>query len=267
MNAKQKNYQSGFGLLPVILVIFVVAAVGFATFMVFKNKTTANINDEARTERRSTENSQNNPEGELVIHNFGLDTLSSINITTDVTRDFKLSGHKGFYGFGEVLPGTPVRHNPNFEFASLKEDAVIVSAIDGVVVHINAQAESTDSEVFIQPFENSKWMIGYDHVINLNVKKGDKVKAGDRIGTPARQNNGLLRFEFQINKRNASEEVHICPSTLLESSIKDSYVQQLISMQNDWEKITGLELYNATVQNPAGCTMKEMTPAYAEGRG
>ncbi len=115
--------------------------------------------------------------------------------------------------------------------------------------------------------KQSNWIIGYDHVTDLKVQKGDKVKVGDVIGAPARQNNGLLRFEFQVNKnKNGQDGIHVCPSTLLAPAVKEAQLKQLRDMQDSWEKTTGLELYDTTKQEPTGCLMKDMTPAYAQGQ-
>lgn len=192
--------------------------------------------------------------------------MDEVNVTTAATREFVASGHKGFYIFGDILPGTPVRHNPNFEYASMKEGSKIISAIDGEVGFVKEQPDSKDYEVFLMTSENSHWVIGYDHVTNLKVKKGDKVKVGDTLGEPARQNNGLLRFEFQVNKEDGANTMHICPVTLLDKTVKNSWIEQLQTSQEKWEQVTGLELYDTAKQDPAGCLMKEMTPAYAEGR-
>lgn len=175
-------------------------------------------------------------------------------------------GLKGFYVFGEKLGGkTDTRLNPNFEYASLKSGSKVISAIDGIVAFIKEQAESKDSEVFIQPKEGSAWTIGYDHISNVVVKKGAAIKAGDTIGEPAIQNNGLFRFEIQINKDENSSTVHYCPSTLLAASVADKWLADLMAMQDKWESTTGLELYDVSSQTPTGCLKKTMTPSQAEG--
>lgn len=259
---KTKN-SSGFAVIELLIVLLVIGALVGVGLFVSRKKDSQNSDNKS-----SSSSNSNKTEAQLEIQNFGIASLDSIDVTTNATRDFTQSGHKGFYIFGDVLPGTPVRHNPNFEFASLKEGTKLISAIDGVVGFIKEQPDSKDSEVFLMPSEQSDWVIGYDHVTDLKVKKGDKVKVGDIIGAPARQNNGLLRFEFQINKNDTGQDgTHICPTTLLASSVKESWVKQLKSVQDDWEKTTGLELYDTSKQEPAGCLVKEMTPAYAQGTG
>lgn len=116
------------------------------------------------------------------------------------------------------------------------------------------------------PSEQSQWVVGYDHVTNLAVKKGDKVKVGQRIGDPVRQGNGLLRFEFQVNKEvSKSDSLSICPTTLLDPKVKLSISSQLQALQDQWEAVTGLELYSTSTQNPTGCIKQQLTPAESSG--
>jgi|GEM_PF-3006238 len=205
-------------------------------------------------------------EADMVIYNFGVPNLDAIDVTQQATRDYSASGHKGFYIFGDVLLGEPVRHNPNFEFASVKEGVQLVAAIDGIVGFVREQPDSGDYEVFLMPNEQSDWIIGYDHVVDVQVKKGDRVKVGDKLGSPARQNNGLLRYEFQVNKNDGSKDgIHMCPSTLLAPSVRDATLRELGDMQATWEGVSGLELYDTGKQKPIGCLMHHMTPAYAQG--
>ena len=253
----------GFSVIEALIILIVIGGLIAAGLFVGKKKDQGTSGNGQQNQRQSGKKD----DGPLVIHNFGLKSLDSVDVTTKATRDFTASGHKGFYIFGDILPGTPVRHNPNFEFASMKEGTQIISAIDGVVGFVKQQSESSDFEVFLMPSENSDWIIGYDHLTDLKVKKGDTVKVGDVLGVPARQNNGLLRFEFQINKnKNGQDGMHICPSTLLASDVREKTLNDLQNMQDSWETVSGLELYNPAAQKPIGCTQTEMTPAFANGQ-
>ncbi len=80
------------------------------------------------------------------------------------------------------------------------------------------------------------------------------------------QNNGLLRFEIQINKDENGATTHYCPTTLLATGVKEKWLADLTAMQNKWESTTGLELYDLAAQDPVGCTAKTLTPQQAEGR-
>ena len=251
--------EKGFHILPVLLIIAVLGVVGFAGWQVAsksKDKDASNTSDQLANSTGS--------EPDIALQNFGIASLDSVDVTTQATREFTSNKLKGFYIFGDSLSGG--RINPNFEFASLKTGTKLVAAIDGVIGFIKEQPDTKDSEVFLQPKDGSAWTIGYDHVVNVAVKKGDSVKAGAVLGEPAMQNNGLTRFEIQINKDEGGITTHYCPSTLLAASVKDNLLAALGTMQDNWEKTTGLELYDLTAQNPAGCLKTAITPEQAEGR-
>jgi len=255
--------QSGFSHIVAIIVILLVATIGFAGWRVM-SKTQQKSTNQSSQKSPSVSKKSTESEPDISLQNLGLASLDKVNITTNATREFTSNGLKGFYIFGDSLSGG--RTNPNFEYSSLKDGTKVISAIDGIVAFIREQPDSKDFEVFIQPKENSMWTIGYDHIVNLAVKKGAPIKAGDVIGDPALQNNGLTRFEIQINKDEGGITTHYCPTVLLATSAKDKAIGELTNMQNSWEKITGLELYDLTAQNPVGCTKKTMTSAEAEGR-
>lgn len=263
MNKLHQN-EKGFSHIVLILAgILILGLIGFAAMRVMeadkKDKEQSNSTKQTPTSEKSSSS-----ESDLQLQNFGLASFDSIAITKNALRDFDSKGLKGFYIFGDKLEGG--RTNPNFEFASLQEGTEVISAIDGVVTFIREQAESGDTEVFVQPKEGSAWTIGYDHLISLKVAKGDTVKAGDVLGMPARQNNGALRFEIQINKDAGGKTTHYCPSTLLTSDTRDKLLADLKSMQTKWETDTGYELYDVDSQNPIGCTKATMSVAEAEGR-
>ncbi len=250
--------QSGIAHLVAIMVIVVLGIVGLVGWQVLSKDNSSKVSSP------SSANPSEESESDIALQNVGLESIGDVAINQYAVREYASQGLKGFYVFGDKLSGG--RSNPNFEFSSLEEGTKVVSAIDGIVAHITEQTETKDSEVFIQPKDGSVWTIGYDHIVNLAVKKGDTVKAGDVIGEPAVQNNGLTRFEIQINKDEDGQTTHYCPSTLLATSVKEKLLAELGAMQTEWETETGLELYDLTTQDPVGCIKKTMTPSDAEGR-
>jgi preprotein translocase subunit SecF len=195
-----KTNQNGFSAVAALLVVVVIALVGLAGWRVSTKSDGIDSKQQQQT-ASSNNSSASSKEPDLELQNIGLQSIEDVEVTTQAVREYRSNGLKGFYVFGDKLSGN--RLNPNFEYASLRSGAKAVSAIDGVVAFIKEQASNKDSEVFIQPKEGSKWTVGYDHLINVTVKKGDVIKAGDVIGEPAPQNNGLLRFEIQINNKYA----------------------------------------------------------------
>jgi len=256
-----KRKQNGNTIGLVLILIVIVGLIVFALMRVLQKDS---VDSESATKSNDSVTQGQEPADELSLKNLGLATLGSIDVTSNALREYDSRGLKGLYIFGEGLEGG--RINPNFEFASLKENTEVVSAVDGVVVNIKDQQESNDKEVFIQTFDGSIWIIGYDHIVDLKVSKGDKVKAGDVIGNPARQNNGLLRFEIQINKKNEDgSEVHVCPTSVLDKSVESTILNELNNVLAEWESVSGKDLY-ADSQDPTGCLETALSPAQAEGR-
>ncbi len=201
------------------------------------------------------------------LQNLGLASYDSVQLDQNALREFATFGLKGFYVFGDTLEGG--RRNPTFEYSSLKEGTQVVAAMDGVITFVREQTQSNDFSVFLQPAQGSAWTIGYDHLVNLSVRAGDVVKAGTVLGQPARQNNGLLRFEIQVNHdvgpSSAPDTRHFCPSLLLADGARAQWQQALLTMMNSWEAFSSLELYDPARHLPAGCLWPMLTVPQAAG--
>lgn len=269
MHVQSRN-QQGIGHVIIIVSIVVIGLIGLVGWRVMSKQTSSSKNaptnsNQQTADTASSEQTPTEPDN-LVLFNVGVE-LANIDYSPNAVREFASRGMKGFYNFGEKLGGKEdTRLNPNFEFSSLKKDAPVVSAITGRVVNIKEQPDSKDFEVFLQPVENSIWTVGYDHISDVAVTVGQTVTPGTALGVSTVQGNGQYRFEFQINKDENGQTTHVCPTTLLDSSVKDSIIAGLADMQNTWESTTGLELYDLTKQNPVGCVAETLTPAQAEGR-
>ncbi len=260
-----KHKQHGFSVVFLGLGAVLLGVIAFAAVTVL-SKTDDNKTKESSQVAADSVSSQSNKQqsDELLLQNVGLDTFDNILYDKYAITSYKQEGHKGFYFFGDTLPGA--RKNPNFEFSSLKEGTKIIAAIDGTITFIKEQSESSDKEVFLQTNENSQWVIGYDHLVNVTVKKGDKVKAGDVLGEPAVQNNGLRRFEFQVNrKQSGGDDIHVCPTTLMAASYKDGLEKSLNTMMQQWNTFAGYTIYEVTLQTPIGCLVDTLTPQQAQG--
>jgi hypothetical protein len=244
--------------------IALLGVIAFAAVTVLHKTDDTNTKESDQAVTNAAENSSKKQSDDLVLQNIGLDTFDNILYDKHALSAYKTDGLKGFYFFGDELPGA--RKNPNFEFSSLKEGTKIIAAIDGTITFIKEQSESSDKEVFLQTNENSQWIIGYDHLVNVTVKKGDKVKAGDVLGEPGVQNNGLRRFEFQVNKKQSGgDDVHVCPTTLMSSSLKEGLEKSLSTMMQQWNTLAGFTVYEPALQTPVGCLVDTLTPQQAQG--
>lgn len=193
----------------------------------------------------------------LELKNLGTD-MSNLIVDNNVLREYKTNGIKGFYTFGEKLPGKDIL-NPNFEFASLRSTTKVISPIDGVIGFIRPQEDTKDYEVFIQTFEGSIWTISMDHLVKLEVKKGDRVSVGDLIGYPNLQGNGTYRFEIQINKDKDGKTSYYCPTFILESNAREILGKKITEMEKSWESVSKLDLYTIEKEKYPGCLFESFS--------
>lgn len=259
---KRKNLNSQGSALVILLVVILLTVIGFVVWRVLAGNNS--LTNEDSIKKDQSDSNFSFAKANLELQNLGLESLELNQFNQNALREFESKGMKGFYVFGDKLSGN--RQNPNFEFSSIKPGTKIISALDGTVVEVKSQDESSDSEIIIQAGDDSPWTVGYDHLTKVTLKRGDKVKSGDILGEASMQNNGLLRFEIQVNKDENGETTHVCPTTLLSESVKEKWVSQLTSHQNQWEESSGLEMYDLSAQNPVGCLKTSLTPAEAEGR-
>ena len=218
---------------------------------VTSSKDSSSISSESSTSKVTA------TEDTIELKNLGTD-LTNLIVDNNVLREYKTAGIKGFYTFGEKLPGKEVL-NPNFEYASLRSSTKVISPIDGVIGFIRPQEDTKDSEVFIQTFEGSIWTISMDHLIKLEVKKGDKVSVGDVIGYPNLQGNGTYRFEIQINRDKDGKTSYFCPTFLLESNAREILGKKISEFEKSWESVSKLDLYSIEKEKYPGCLFESFS--------
>lgn len=201
--------------------------------------------------------------------------LGGVDLNSDIEfNQYQLDPANGqvasVYIFGQPLPahpGEPVRINPNLEFGGLAEPIEIVAAIDGVVAFVRSQPDSTDYEVFLQTSDNSEWVIGYDHLTDLQVEQGDQVAVGDVLGKAAITGQGTYRYELQINHEAGDSTTMYCPTDLLDSSVQADWQVALdtfvANWDNDYQRIYS---ENAYPTQTGGCVKPTVTVEESEGR-
>jgi len=255
-------------ILTVGLIIAVIAGIGLSVWRLQIRQSTA--------PGRYTSMATPSPKvDELVLHNLGgaeflparTDGSGSITFSR-----YTISPSRGFITpvifFGYPLPknsaSEPQRINPNIEFTSLSGPIPLISALDGEVVFIREQAESNDSEVFIQPYEGSKWMVAYDHVTDVSVSKGQQVRVGEVIGKAAQRGGSGYGYELQVNEElGGSNSIHHCPTTFLSSEKALEIGMAAKSFRESWNEWYGSAAYPDSTDV---CAVETLTPAQAEGR-
>lgn len=200
---------------------------------------------------------------EFRLENLGVNTIDSIYVDKEYIRNFNAGGRKGLYVFGETIERN--RKNPALEFTPVIKDTPIIASIDGEVSYILNQDQSSDYEVFLKPSNSSPWQVSYDHLTDVTLKVGDKLKAGDIVGKPALQNNGFYRYEIQVYKNDENGGKHICPTSVLSEAVKDMWLKGLRDLQLQWNQGAQRIMYDTESQEPIGCVTLELTNEEAEG--
>jgi hypothetical protein len=249
--------------LPLIVIFAIVAAFSFS-----------NDAEVATSEPTDTTEETKSDDDTFVLQNLGGITLGAYSASTGMAGDilFSKSGldpargqESIFYMFGQKLPKNsadePQRINPNFEFKGIAKPIDIIAAIDGIVVDIKQQSQSDDVELFIVPSEDSDWVVGYDHITDVTVAKGETVKVGQKLGVIAKENSGGYRYELQVNN-NATDTMH-CPTTLLAPTAKSTLAAQITQLATDWAAWYGKDVFGAHTN---GCIVDSLTAAESEGR-
>ncbi len=164
-------------------------------------------------------------------------------------------GNKIFSEFADEIVGSDglkILPHPTY---FLPLGTKLISPVDGVINTIKYQERDDDYEIGIIPDRFSKWTIGFDHIINLEVQEGDKVNAGDVVGEVAQSNSPDLPIELgwtelQIGEREAPA---ICPFLLLNKSVKADIEEKITQLAEDWEKFIGKDVYSQEKWISPGC--------------
>jgi hypothetical protein len=194
-------------------------------------------------------------------------TFGTYDPATGYAGDFVLNkqsitmnwnSNKIMFEFGALLPSNI--QSPELGYMQLKADANILAVADGTVFRIEAQEASGDYAISIRYSEN--WMLEYDHITNLKVTEGQTVKAGDVIGNPGPNNDGVTGFfELMIKQGNGRDSTTFhCPVGLLAEDVKLAHENSITQLMNDWEIVFGdTTIYAQADQATAGCLLSSFT--------
>lgn len=258
--------QSGFAHLAITLVLLVaVTAGGVGYYVMTKNK--KNTSNEAKP---SSNNAQQvaTSSGAKIKH-LGVN-LDYYNPATNKAGDFaftKANFTSGiqllFVDYAYVISGANTstgqdKANPQPTFI-LPLGSKVYSLVDGEVYSV-PKLYSNDYSVMVQ-VEGSELMFETEHVINVKVKKGDKVKAGDVIAEvsdySAHGYAGLGLVEIGVLK-GGNPPYHICPFDYLDNSIKDETIKKINALKQSWEQYRGdTSLYDESKEVTPGCLSKD----------
>lgn len=253
--------QKGFAHIALILVVLIVFAVGGVGYYVF-NKNSKKSSD-ATSGVDSTSNEESTSEDGPTIKHLGVN-LDYYDPVTNKAGDFeftKANFDAGFqllfmdYGF--VIPANSVgaeKSNPQPTFI-LPLGSKVYSLVDGTVFDV-PKLYSDDYSVMVQT-EGSDLIFETEHVKNVKVSKGDKVKAGQQVAEvsdyDAHGYAGLGLVEIGI-LRGGNPPSHICPFDYLDKSIKEETIKKINALKKSWEEYRGdTSLYDESKEVTPGC--------------
>jgi len=113
-------------------------------------------------------------------------------------------------------------------------------------------------ELNVQPENESRWNIGQEHIINLNIKDGDIVKAGDILGkaTPNKMDYATTQLSVWTGGEGI---VKFCPFGFLEESLKPNYEKKINDIAEDWEEFIEKDVYKQEDWVAPGCLLQNIT--------
>lgn len=230
------NNQKGIAHVVAIIIVIVAIAVGGAGYLVYKKEKgsePATVN-KAQTVTEKTE---------AKIKHLGVD-LAAYDPSTNKAGDFVFTKHnitfnRLFFDYGFEVPANsagPAKKNPQPTFI-LPLGTKVHSLVDGQVFDV-PKLYSNDYSVMVQG-EGGELIFETEHVINVKVKKGDKVKAGDVIAEvsdyDAKNYAGMGLVEIGVLK-GGNPPSHLCPFDYLDDSIKADTLKNITALQKSWEE-------------------------------
>jgi hypothetical protein len=219
-----------------------------------KNKTNTSSTDSGKVEQ-----------GEVKIEHIGINLAPydpETNSVGDVVFTEEELGEydRPYFDYGFQIGASsaaPARKNPQPTFI-VPLGTKVHSLVDGVVTNV-PKLYSDDYSVHVQASEDSEMIFETEHIINVTVKVGDIVKAGDVLGEvsdyDAHNFAGLGLYEIGI-LIGGNPPSHLCPFLYLDDSIKDETNEALLSLYKAWNEYRGKQIYDENLETP-GCIITD----------
>lgn len=269
MNKLQQNGFAHVALIMIVVVLAAITAVGYTVFTKQNNSKDTSTTENLRSNdgQSSGETQPSNKTAEVKIKNLGIN-LDYYDEATNRAGDLQFSKamfasgmQRLFFEYGHEVPASsagPAKKNPQPTFIA-PLGTKVMSLVDGEVVNV-PQLYSNDYSIHVQA-PGSELIFETEHVINVLVKKGDTVKAGQVIAEvsdyDAKNYDGLGLFEIGILK-GGNPPSHVCPFDYLDDSIKDETFKQIEALQKSWETYRGDNtIYDEAKAIVPGCVSRD----------
>lgn len=254
---KQSQHQGGFAVLELVIIVVIVAAiVGIVSFGMNKKDNKSVSTKKVAQEPKSSA---------AKIKHIGVD-LDYYNPATNKAGDFmftkaNMTFNMLFFEYGFSVPANsvgPAKSNPQPTYI-VPLGTKVHALVDGEVVNV-PKLYSNDYSVHVQA-QGSDLIFETEHVINVRVKQGDKVKAGQVIAEvsdyDAKNYAGMGLVEIGVLK-GGNPPSHLCPFDYLDDSIKDSTFKKITALQKSWEDYRGdANIYDEAKVVIPGCLTRD----------
>lgn len=107
----------------------------------------------------------------------------------------------------------------------------------------------------------SEFIVSFEHLMNLTVKNGDTVKAGDVIGDAAPRNffgENLSFTELAVWTGGRGGIFKYCPFDFLDDPLKPLYEAKLNQLTKDWEEFIGKDVHKQEDWVAPGCLLDKI---------
>ncbi|MDQ5972609.1 MAG: Peptidase protein [Patescibacteria group bacterium] len=252
-----KQKQSGFALIEALIIVVILAVIGGAGYFI--------LNKNKDTKVTSSNGQEVASKSEAKIKHLGVN-LDYYDPATNKAGDFMftkedISFNRLFFDFGYEVPANsagPAKKNPQPTYI-VPLGTKVHALVDGEVYDV-PKLYSNDYSVMVQA-EGSDLIFETEHVMNVKVKKGDKVKAGDVIAEvsdyDAKNYAGMGLVEIGILK-GGNPPSHVCPFDYLDDSIKDDSLKKITALQKSWEDYRGdSTIYDESKVVIPGCLTRD----------
>lgn len=203
---------------------------------------------------------------------FGNDDDDSINhpptiynISVDI-NDVALTSEqedKLFREYAEFLSNSEGSNKLNAHPEFYLDPGYKVFAVSpGKVSQIIELEGPDDMLILIKPDDAPGWLIGYEHVSNVIVEVGDRISVEQVLADVSPYKEGLGKTALMVlhgSSGNSSDGItSYCPFMLLDVSVKDGIMTDIMSHVQSWEQSYG-DVYNDHEWVAVGCNFEKMT--------
>ncbi len=223
---------------------------------------------EPQNRQTTTQENQEKTQDRPVLKNLGVNIESwnkQTNLAGDLIFSKKLLFDDGYISNDKVFIdfGHKERYRPDdkgsIEYWFFVPLGTKVRAPTGGKIQVVYFNHTKDWGINIMQ-ENSNYIVSFEHVVNVAVKEGEIVIAGDIVGEAAPRNtfnNEIAMVELAVWNPGV-EIIKYCPFNYLDVSLKSVYEERLKRLASDWEEFIGKDVYQQERWVAPGCLVESI---------